>query len=107
MFSSRITTTDLHKLSEPQIHLHEDVLPGLTHAREREVQVLQQRRDVSELARHPGHLGQTVRQQARVQLEMNVPAGWSSDDEATEREKVQEGCRKPHLDEADLRVAVS
>lgn len=53
-------TTDLNKLSESEIHLHEDVLPGFTHTCEREVQVLQQGGDVGELACHPGYLRQTV-----------------------------------------------
>lgn len=52
--------TNLNKLGESQIHLHEDVLPGLTHAGEGQVQVLQEGGDVGELARHPGHLGQAV-----------------------------------------------
>lgn len=54
-------TTDLNKLSESKIHLHEDVLPGLAHTCEGEMQVLQQGGDVGELACHPGHFRQTVR----------------------------------------------
>lgn len=29
-------TTDLNELSEPKVHLHEDILPSLTHTGERE-----------------------------------------------------------------------
>ncbi len=68
-FRLQTTPTDLNKLSESKIHLHEDVLPGFTHACKWEVQVLQQGRDMGELACHPGHLRQTVRQQPCVQLE--------------------------------------
>lgn len=50
----------LNKLGESQIHLHENVLPGFAHARERQMQVLQQGGDVGELTCHPGHLGQAV-----------------------------------------------
>lgn len=52
--------TNLNKLGESQVHLHEDVLPGFTHAGEGQVQVLQEGGDVCELARHPGHLRQAV-----------------------------------------------